>query len=382
MLYDKILETISLNKEASMNGEYLGIPYPYPRLNKYLSTIDKGQAIGVLGATGIGKSKWTRYTFLYHVFRFYKETGYKVRILFFCMEDSKELTYNFVLCNYLYEQHGIKITIQELLSKSKELPSHVLDRLVEAKEYFADFEKIVTFIDGEDEPKKIYEICKKMALKLGTVSQYFENIEGEEVKQYRYESDTHVIAVFDNMSNFASDDATASEQKAILEFVRNYMRLKLCNFFKWTCVLVLQQDFESERQSFNKSGDTIVAKLEPSLASVGDSKRSTRSLHLIFSLFSPSRHELPQYPLPSKFNPEYFYDITVLGNDFRSLRVIKSNHTEAGMRVPLLFDGISETFKELPQPKTQELEEVYQGYKDRRAVTPTYTPVQRASTKI
>jgi hypothetical protein len=382
MLYDKILEHLTINKEAKANGDYLGIPYPYDRLNNYLSCIDRGQAIGILGPTGSGKSRFTRYTFLYNVFKFHMETGYKVRILFFCMEDSKEMTYNFVICNYLFEKYGIRITLQELTSKKSELPDGVLNKIVEAKEYFNRFEDVVSFIDGEDDPTRIYEICKKVALKLGKVTKYKEVIEGEEVDQYTYDSDTHVIGVFDNMSNFASEDSTMNEQKAILTFVKDYMRLKLCNFFKWTCVLVMQMDFESERQSFSKSGESIVAKLEPSLASIGDSKRSSRSLHLIFSLFAPHRHELPQYPLPSKHNPEYFYDITILGNAFRSLRVIKSNYTETGMRVPLLFDGVTETFTELPQPKTPELMDVYNRFRAMKSGQPIRHPQRQNLIKI
>jgi hypothetical protein len=366
MLYDRIIETISKNKEAKANGEYLGIPYPFPRLNNYLSCIDRGQAIGLLGPTGSGKSRFVRNTFLYNTFKFHMETGYKLKIMFFCMEDSKEMTYNFVLCNYLYEKHGIKISVQELTSKTKELDDYILDALVEAKEYFKSFEDVVVFIDGEDDPDKIYDICKRTAQQLGTEIDYVEEFDGVEVNQTRYESDTHVIAIFDNMSNFASQESSGNEQVAILKFVKDYMRLRLCNYYKWTCVLVLQMDFESERQSFTRNGETIASKLEPSLASIGDSKRSSRSLHLIFSLFAPHRHELPQYPLPSKFNPEYFYDITILGNSFRSLRVIKSNYTETGMRVPLLFDGISETFTELPQPKTPELQKIYDDMRNER----------------
>jgi hypothetical protein len=382
MYYNKILEKISLNKEAVANGEYLGIPYPYERLNKHLSCMERGQAIGVLAGSGVGKSRFTRYTFLYHPYKFYKETGYKLRIIFFCMEDSKEMIYNFVVCNYLFDKYGIRITPKEVTSKVSELPDNILDKLVEAKEYFEEFETVVTFIDGEDQPKAMYNICKKVALKLGRIDKYNEVIEGEEVTQYKYESDTHVIAIFDNMSNISTDNPTESEQHGILTFVKEYMRNKLCNFFNWTCILVQQQDFESERQSFSKSGESIVAKLEPSLASIGDSKRSSRSLHLIFSLFAPHRHELPQYPLPSKHNPEHFYDITVLGNAFRSLRVIKSNYTETGMRVPLLFDGVTETFTELPQPKTAELAEVYARFRAYKTGQPVRHPERPNLIKI
>lgn len=362
MLYNQALEKIIQNKKIKSEGGYLGIPYPYKRLNEFLCGIDKGQAIGILGPTGTGKSKFTRYTFLYSIYRFYKETGYKCRILFFCLEDSKDYVYSFVLCNYLKEVHGINISEKELNSRTRELPDFILDKIKEAKLYFEEFENIVSFIDGVTEPEKLYEICKGVAIELGGEPEpYYIELNGKQVKQWKYESDTHVIAIFDNMSNIDMDDDSSNEQQAILKFVKEYMRLKLCNFFKWSCVMVMQMDFESERQSFTRGGESIIAKLEPSLASIGDSKRSSRSFHLIFSLFNPSRHELIHYPQPNKHDPDNVYRIDILGDRFRSLRVIKSNNSATGMRVGLMFDALGEKFEELPQPKTPEIDTIYKS---------------------
>lgn len=360
-LYEKILNNIVLHKKIKKDGGYLGIPFPFPRLNEYLVGIDRGTAIGVLGATGVGKSYFTRYVFLYSVYKFYKETGYKLRIIWFSLEDSKEQVYDFVICNYLREFHDIHLLPKELHSKTRELPDFVVEKLHEAKAYFEDFEKIVTFIDGVTEPSSLYDICKGIALNLGKVTSYKEVIEGKEVKQYKYESDTHVIAVFDNQSNIDTEDGTSNEQAAILKFVKEYMRLKLCNFFRWTCVLVQQLDFESERQAFTRSGETIMSKIEPSLASIGDSKRSARSLHLVFSLFDPSRYDLIQYPIPSKKDPENCYRIDILGNKFRALKILKSNFSDSGMRLGMMFDPIGGSFTELPKPKSEEIQHIYKN---------------------
>src|SRR5678809_205336 len=62
----------------------------------------------------------------------------------------------------------------------------------------------------------------------------------------------------------------------------------------------------------------------------------------------------------SKNDPENCYRIDVLGNRFRALRILKTNGTETGKRIGLLFDAIGETFQELPQPKSEELKSIYQ----------------------
>ena len=359
MSFKKSLEKILKNKELKSNGEYLGIPYPFKRLNNYLCSIDRGQAIGILGRTGDMKSKITRYIFLYHAFKFHIETGYKLRILFFCMEDSVEQVYNFIICNYLKEKYGISISAKSLHSKDIELSDDIAAKLCEANKYFENFEEIVSFIEGVTEPTAMYNICRESALALGKVTKRMEIVDGKEVEQFNYESDTHVICIFDNMSNIDTEDGTSNDQAAILKFIKDYMRLKLCNFFKFTCVMVLQMDFESEKASFNKNGETIVSKLEPSLGDIGDSKRAARSLHLVLSVFSPDRFGIDKFPIPPKHQPEMFYRIDTLGNRFRSLRVLKSNHTDTGMRIGIIADAVGETFKELPLPNTPEIQALY-----------------------
>jgi len=282
---------------------------------------------------------------------------------FFCLEDSKERVIQFVICHWLKEQHNITITVKELNSRGREMPDFVKQKLDEADAYFEDFEKIVKFIDSDTEPTKLYKICERIAISLGKIVSYEEDVNGQMIKQSRFESDTHVIAVFDNMSNIDMDDEDGNEQQAILKFCKQYMRLRLCNFFQWTCVMVMQLDFESERASFSKAGEINIAKLEPSLASIGDSKRASRAFHLIFSLFSPHRHDIVSYPQPTKNNADNFYRIDILGNRFRSLRIIKANDTDVGMRVGLLFDGVGEVFTELPPPTDKAaLDKIYKQF--------------------
>ena len=90
MLYNKVKEKILQNKEIKQNGKFVGIPMPFKRLAEYIPIIERGHSIGILGATGSGKSRVTRYVFLYHVYKFSKENNYPVRIIYFPLEDSKE----------------------------------------------------------------------------------------------------------------------------------------------------------------------------------------------------------------------------------------------------------------------------------------------------
>lgn len=357
-LFKKVRDEILENAYLKEQGKYTGVPVPFKRLADYIPVWDKGQSIGVLGSTGVGKSRFARSVFIYQTYKFYKETGYKLKVLYFPLEDNKEKVYKNVIAHYLYEEHGITISINEMDSKGDSaLKPFVQEKIVEAEDYFEEFEKVVTFIDGINEPSKIYAECKKFALKLGEIEEYYVTIEGQKVKQFRYESDYHVFCLVDNMSNL--DTENLDERRTMVQFAKDYVRAKLCNFFKWTVIQVMQADFQTERKQFNRDGEVIVAKLEPNLASIGDAKTIARSMHLILSLFDPNRHDLLQFPKPSKKHPDKCYDIGILKHRFRSLRVIKNNDGATDMRIGLLFNALAESFEELPAYGTPELAQIY-----------------------
>ena len=360
MLYKSVKEGILRNKQLKESGGYIGIPYPFKRLSEFIPVIEKGHSIGLLAPTGSGKSKLSRFMFLYNTYKFYKQTGYKLKIIFLPLEDNKEKVYKNVICHYLKDMYDITISLQELDSKGDRLlPDFVVDKLEEAEEFFAEFEEVVYIIDGISSPEEILELCKEFALTVGHTEKYTVDINGKIRDQMRWISEYHVLVIVDNLSNIESSSSNEQEQTAILRFAKDIVREKLCNYFGWSVIQIMQMDFQSERQQYTQGGDTVVAKLEPTLAGIADAKRVARSMHIILALFNPSRYELLRYPIPPKDDPTNCYDIGLLGNSFRSLRILKSNDSDVGRRIPLYFDGVSETFEELPLPKTPELNSFY-----------------------
>jgi ABC-type multidrug transport system fused ATPase/permease subunit len=90
MIFERVKNSILRNKEIKEAGGYIGLPCPFPRLSQYIPVIERGQSIGLLGSTGSGKSRLARYMFLYHPYKFYKDTGYPIRIFLLALEDNKE----------------------------------------------------------------------------------------------------------------------------------------------------------------------------------------------------------------------------------------------------------------------------------------------------
>lgn len=352
MIFDRVLSSIIKDKGIKEQGGYVGIPYPFPRLSDVIPVIEKGHSIGVLAGTGIGKSKWTRFVFIYHVYKFCKETGYRAHILYFPLEDNKEKVYKNMICHYLAQEHDIHISVQELTSRTRILPDFVLERLLEANEYFKEFEDFVEFVDDCSKPTEIFEYCKEYARKTGKTHK----------ESKTYVSDVHTIVVIDNMSNVDLEELMRADREAMILLAKEYVREYLCNKLGFTVVQVLQMAFDKEKQQFTHSGMSIISKLEPSLDGIGEAKTISRSMHLIFGLFNPDRYELIQYPIPPRTDPENCYRIDILRDRFRSIKIIKSNDSAVGKRIGLLFNPYSEVFEELPLPKTPELKKVYEDF--------------------
>lgn len=366
-LFNTVKDSITNNKEQKEKGNYIGIEMPFKRLAEYIPVIDKGYSIGLLGATGSGKSRFARYLFLYEPYKFYKKTGYPIRIFLLSLEDNKEKVYRNLICHYLYDIYGIYISLQELDSKGERvLPDWVTEKLVEAEEFFEEFEKVVTIIDGLYQPTEILRYFTKYALTNGKVYNEPVIIDGQKVDQLKYKdnNDVHTIIIVDNMSNIDVEKDLNSERDAMIFFCKKIVREKLCNFFRYTVVQIMQQDYATERQSFTREGQSIITKLEPSLASVGEAKVITRSMHLVLGLFNPSRFDLISYPAPTKRHPET-YRLDILGNRFRALFVLKCNDADFGQKIAFNFNAINEVMTELPKIGSPELEAIYNKIKEK-----------------
>lgn len=353
-IYNRVLTKIEENKRIRDNGGYIGIPYPFTRLRKYIPVIEKGHSIGLLAGTGVGKSRFARYLFIYHCVKFAIKNNYPLKIYYFPLEDNREKVYYNIISHYLKDNYNISVSVQRLASKDESLNQNIIDAIKGAEEFFKNFEDYVEIKDEYSHPRDIYKYLETEALHNGHYETAIDPMTSKRVVlRYTPHDDTHRLVIIDNLHNFDADKGE-TERDLMIEFCRKYVRARLCNTFNFTVVQVMQMSFDKERQQFTTNGMSIVSKLEPSLDGIGEAKVIARSMHLIFGLFNPDRYELLRYPNTNG------YDIGILQNQFRALKILKCNDSDVGMRVGLLFDAIGEIFTELPLPTDEaEITKVY-----------------------
>lgn len=271
----------------------------------------------------------------------------KLKIFYFSLEMTKEEKMLSAFANILYVKEGIRLSPTDLKSTKadKILPEHILEVIEKYKPYFEKIEEIVEFIDDIRNPYGIYSVVRDYALNNGVIhKRKIETSEGQyiEVEDY-YEPNNpeeYVMVMVDHIGLISSEKnyetkIPMSLHESIGKLSSDYL-IKLRNRFGYIPV-VIQQQASSQESIENKKAN----KLKPTLDGLGDNKMTQRDANVILGLFSPFRHEIPDY---------MGYDVRLFKDNIRFLEILGGREGGAGTICPLYFDGAVNYFKELPLP--------------------------------
>lgn len=273
-VFDEVFEDILRKKEIKDKGGFIGIPYPFQTLNDDLGGIEKDCVVGITANSGVSKSKYTRFVYIYNVYNFYVKTGYQVKILYFPLEDSHKDVLHNMICFYLKEKYNMNVSMQHLQQMGEyDLDIYTINKIREARGYFSDLYNILTVIDDAFTVTEILNICKSWANENGTIRQNDQGI----VTEYRDLKNVHTIAIIDNLSNIIAEARHKSKHEAIGELAAQVARNTLAKIFKFTVVLVQQQSQSKEKVQYANNGRLLYEKFEPALGDLADNLETQRS---------------------------------------------------------------------------------------------------------
>lgn len=323
MLYKRVLEDLNSKKALKESGKSNGIPFPFSRFRDCIADIEPGSYIGILGASGIGKSKFTRNTFVYNTLDYATTHDYPVKIIYFALEDPAAKIYKNLMCRYLYQRHKYSISLMKLESKGDFiLPPDALNLIGQDENFYSWVDKTLLIVEDCLTPDSIEAKCDEIKAKLNPIY--------------------HVIVIVDNYANLVPDEGK-KDWDAVRYFSRNIVRQKLCKVYNWTVVAVLQEDIETEKNRFRSiaAGKMNIGSLEPNGGSIGNAKIIIQDLYYAIGIFNPWKYELLRYPNNKG------YDINILRNNFRGINMFKNNEGDTGVRLGVYFDK-HERFYEMP----------------------------------
>ena len=375
MNFNEIYSEIIQNRENHQQGYFNCIPFMgMKRLERYLPGIEQDTYYKITASSGVGKSKLARYLFIHNPYQFIKnhpESGIKLTIKYFSLEESKKKIILSEISKYLFTKYGISISIKQLQSRGRfnTINEDILEKIKEAEEYVEEFLKVVDIIDSIRNPTGIYKYVRDYAMTVGTyydkngnplTPQEVQEVntgKGETYKKVayykKYDPKHYVIILTDHISLLESetvDGQSLTQWQTMQRFSSKYC-LHFRDKFGFIPVNVQQQASDKERIDTNYKGDTIEQKLEPSLDGLGDNKTTQRDANVILGLFAPDRYGITEHN---------GYDVSFFRDRYRSMSILKDRDGTANKKLPLFFNGAVDFFKELP--KTDDIEGMRRVY--------------------
>ena len=297
------------------------------------------------------------FIYLYSVldYAFSHRDACSVHIIYFSLEESPQRVLERYMSHLLYQFDGIRLAPSDLRSTSSEypVPDEALELLQSQKykERLDFFKQCVQFETEETNPTGIRNVCINYAKKVGMLktrkmpSKSDPSKEVEVFESYIPNDPNHYkIVIVDHMSLIESE--RGMRLKESMDKLSEYFVKYLRNRFGFTCVAIQQQAFDNEGLEAIKQ-----KRLVPTVASLSDTKYTSRDADLVLGLFSPDKFGIPNW---------LGYDISRLRGYARFLQVIANRNGEVGGICPLFFDGAVCDFEELPPPdKVNELAQYY-----------------------
>lgn len=365
-LKERVLTNLRKRKEKIINGGINSIPSPFVRFSDDFIGIEQSSYYVVTSSTKGSKTQFSSFVFVFNtlLYAYHNPEKVRVKIFYYPLEETPEDIMTRFMSYLLYILSGKQIRVSPTELKSTKNSSPIDDSILDLLNT-EEYSKIIQFFEdnvifsSSTNPTGVYTECRRYAEEHGTVykrKQKIKNDLGEtiEIEVFdHYEQsdpDEYRIIFYDHISLTSTERGLTLKQS--IDKLSEYFVL-LRNRYKFSPVVIQQQSFMGEGLEAFKEN-----KLRPTIANLSDSKYCSRDANIVLGLFSPFKHELPEYQK---------YDITKLKDNVRFLEVLVNRGGSPGGLVALYFDGAVNYFQELPRPENkEELNRIYNYLEERR----------------
>lgn len=377
-IYKRAKQEIFNNSKRIEDGLVNFIPFGLERFEEYVPGLQKKNYVIITANSGIGKTKVAKCLYVIRPVDFilsHPALGIRLKIFYFCLEESKERFIQSIYAYKLYERYGIRVPIKTLLAVNRRaLPRDVREKLDSLDEYMERFEDIVEVVDHIRYPYGIYSHVEQYMEQNGTWTMKTVPYYDKDKKEWRNNevhdfytpthADHYVEVVTDHVAKLYQPKGI-SLHETIGTFSSKYC-CELRDKYQNSILNIQQQAADQEKKQFTYTGQSIITKLEPSLDGLGDNKMTQRDADEIIGVFAPTRYEIPEHRK---------YLITTLEDNYRSLIQLKARDGQPNTRIGVYFDGAVNHIEELPPAKdmTAEKYEYYLQKAGRSAQAPGET---------
>lgn len=321
-------------------GLNIGISTGLPKLDSTIAGVQRQTMYLIAGDTGSGKTSFCLYSLIYKPLR--ERLGDPtLRFVYYSLEMSKEMLLTKLLSIYLYEEYGVQLSYNQILSRSEILQDEHYLKVKEARSWLAKAMEHITVFDKRLSSSRLYAHLKEYSESNGS---YIENASGTSTTYVPNVKNQYVIVILDHI--WLLSTLTGQTKKDAADTAADYL-IWFRNKCGYTPVILQQLNRQAG------SMDRRNAELQmPELQDLKGSAGPSEAADVVLALFNPFRQKVPVWN---------GYKIGELRDKFRAITVMKSRFGEVEVAVPVNFFGNVNIFIEMP--KSEEIKD-YRIYKN------------------
>lgn len=340
--------------QDGLDGKYQGLPNGLKRLNRYVYGIQRQWYYLYGGLSGSAKTTLVDFKLL-RALEYCERNKIEIDVFYYSFEINKEKKIANLLSCHIFNKHKRVIQPQKILGLGKNRMNKEEEEIVLAELPY--IEKLFSKINFRFDPlnptgifKELYsfyektgEFKKRKYKKTVTDAYGNERLEDAETHEgYIHNNpERYVLLVIDHLALCKSENGKSI--KETIDKISEYT-IFLRNICGLTALLVQQfnQGLNSvERQKF-KGVD-----ISPQQSDFKDSSNPYTDCDTAFGIMNPYKMDMEEY---------LDYDLTILKNRFRMLKIIKNRGGADNIAIGLQFIPEGGYLKELPEIKDMDIE--------------------------
>lgn len=323
MITESLLQAIERGREGREQGYGIGLP----KLEQVIDGVCKGVYTLIAAESGVGKSSLMLYSYIYRPIMEHLYDG-KFKISLFSLEMSADKIMAKLLSTYIFEKYGVRLSIKQLLSVQKGfiLNDDCYSIVKECIPWMRQVESILTIYDKSATANSIY---KNILTELEARG-HFEETDNRKI-YYPDDPDLVHIVVIDHLARVFCSPGNTLKQEMDLTSKYLYSLKNRCGISP-----IIIQQMNRGIQSMDRRREGMVIPLTSDLK---DTNSTVEDAEIILAIFSPDK---------AKLKSHRGYDIAELGDNFRSIFVLKSRYGESNVEDFVYYDGKCNKWVEMP----------------------------------
>lgn len=324
MIVESLIEAIDRGREGKEQGYSIGLP----KLEQVIDGVCKGVYTLITAESGIGKSSFMLYCYLYRPIMNHLNDN-KFKISLFSLEMSSDKIMAKLLSTYIFEKYGKRLSVKQLLSVQKGfiLNDECYKIVQECIPWMKKVESILTIYDKSATANFIYSSLLKELGQRGS----FKETDKRKIYIPNDPDIVHIVVV-DHLARIFPNTGNTLKQEMDLTSKYLYSLKNRCGI---SPIVIQQMNRGIQGMDRRKEGMVI-----PLTSDLKDTNSTVEDAEIILAIFSPNKAKLVTHR---------GYDIKQLGDRFRSIFVLKSRYGESDVEDFIYYDGKCNKWIEMPK---------------------------------